>query len=197
MRWLFLLFTCLLMVPSLSWAEYDAGSAAMIRGDYARALAELRPSADQGDPRAQVLLGKMFREGLGVSKNAALAAHWYQRAAEQGLPSAQVDLGHLYRKGVGVPQSYVDAAKWYRRAAAQNLAAGQVSLGAAYFYGHGVPQDYVQAHLWFSLALRGASVRTSDFEFARRGVKQAEAKMTPEQIKDAKLLGKKWMPVAE
>lgn len=192
-----LILIYLLMAPSLSWAGYDEGAAAVMRGDYATALTELRPVADQGDPRAQVLLGNMYREGLGVPKDASSAALWFRRAADQRLPQAQLQLGHLHRKGAGVPQSYVEAASWYRKAAEQNLTAGQVSLGAAYFHGHGVPQDFVQAYMWFSLALTGVSARPSDLALATKGIKLSESKMTPKQIAEAKRRTQAWMPAAE
>lgn len=186
-----------LLIPSISSAGYDEGAAALARGDYTVALAELRATGEAGDPRAQVLLGAMYREGMGVSKDASLAAHWYRKAAEQGLPGAQFALANLYRKGAGVPKDHAEAAKWYRKSAEQNLTAGQASLGAAYFYGLGVPQDYVQAHKWFSLALTGVSIRTANLDLARKGIALSESKMTVEQIEEAKRLTRTWRPTVE
>lgn len=187
-----LIFAGSFWTSSHSLAGYDEGAAALMRGDYATALAELRPACWEGDPRAQVLLGRMYQTGLGVSKDISLAVHWYRKAAEQEFPTAQFALGALYRKGEGVPKDYAEAARWYRKAAEQNLAAGQISLGAAHFYGHGVPQDYVQAHKWFSLALTGISFGTANLDIARMGIAMCESQMIREQIREAKRLRDAW-----
>ena len=47
----------LLLVPALGWADFQTGYDAYERGDYETALKEWRPLADQGDARAQTLLG--------------------------------------------------------------------------------------------------------------------------------------------
>ena len=187
----------LLLTASICAAGYEEGEAALMRGDFATALAELRASGDAGDPRAQRLLGDMYLRGQGVARDATAAAGWYRKAAEQGLARAQVALGSLYRKGEGVAKDYAEAAGWYRAAAEQNLAAGQLSLGAAYFYGHGVPQDYVRAHMWFSLAVTGVSFHPTDLGRALRGIELCEARMTREQITEAQRYREAWKRGAE
>ncbi len=47
----------------LARAGYDEGWAAYIRGDYATALKELRPLAEQGLAKAQAILGFMYDQG--------------------------------------------------------------------------------------------------------------------------------------
>ena len=43
----------LLFSAGSAWADFDDGGAAYERGDYATALKEFRPLAEQGDARAQ------------------------------------------------------------------------------------------------------------------------------------------------
>ena len=100
-------------------ADFDAGLTAYNRGDYAAALAELRPLAEQGDATAQNSLGVMYDEGHGVPQDYAEAMTWYRKAAEQGYTSAQYNLGVMYSKGQGVPQDYATAHMWYDLAAAK------------------------------------------------------------------------------
>ena len=69
--------------------DLAAGVAAFERGDYARALAILRPLATAGVPAAQHHLGMMYERGAGVVLSAADAVDWYRRAAEQGFAPAQ------------------------------------------------------------------------------------------------------------
>jgi len=49
-------------------AQLDEAHSAFKRGDYRHALTLFRPLAESGDPVAQVYLGIMFRNGLGVQK---------------------------------------------------------------------------------------------------------------------------------
>ncbi len=108
-------FTLGLTAPA--WAGFDEGVAAAKRGDYATALREWRPLAEQGNANAQLLLGTMYDEGLGVTQDYAEAMKWYRKAAEQGHASAQSNLGLMYGNGEGVPQNYVQAHLWYILAA--------------------------------------------------------------------------------
>jgi hypothetical protein len=70
-------------------------------GDYATALREFKPLAEQGDVSAQYNLGQMYRDGEGVPENAEIAMKWYRLAAEQGLADSQYNLGVMYRDGQG------------------------------------------------------------------------------------------------
>lgn len=76
-----LLAGLLVAVPPVH-GGYDEGIGALNRGDYSTALAELRPLADRGDPKAQWALAYMYRRGLGVPKDAVRAAQ-IERSASQ------------------------------------------------------------------------------------------------------------------
>ena len=54
--------------------NYADGVEAYNRGDYATALQEFRPLAEQGDVKAQFNLGFMYDNGKGVPENDAEAA---------------------------------------------------------------------------------------------------------------------------
>ena len=63
---LFLAFT-LMMPGSPAYAGYEEGVQAADRGDYATAIKEWQPLADQGDPRAQFRIGLSYDNGEGVA----------------------------------------------------------------------------------------------------------------------------------
>ena len=105
-----------LSAPVLA-ADLEAGLEAYDRGDYATALEEWRPLAEQGDADAQLGLGAMYFYGQGVPQDYAEAVKWYRLAAEQGQADAQIALGFMYYFGHGVPQDYVQAHMWYSLAA--------------------------------------------------------------------------------
>ncbi len=89
----------LLFSAGSAWADYDDALAAYERGDYATALQEFRPLAEQGNARAQSVLGVMYYQGHGVPQNYTETVKWYQKAAKQGHADAQSQLQILYEMG--------------------------------------------------------------------------------------------------
>jgi TPR repeat protein len=67
----------------------DAAYGAFQRGLYMTALNLALPRAEAGDSAAQTLVAEILSRGLGVARDEARAAKWYQLAAEQGVPEAQ------------------------------------------------------------------------------------------------------------
>jgi TPR repeat protein len=59
-----------------AWADYQAGVDAYNSGNYATALREWRPLAEQGDPRAQFPLGSLYENGNGVPRDFVKARQW-------------------------------------------------------------------------------------------------------------------------
>ena len=102
--------------------DFDKGLAAAQSGDYATALQEWRPLAEQGNALAQYNLGFMYDNGYGVPQDYVEAVKWYRLAAEQGHARAQTNLGIMYENGYGVPQDSVMAHMWFNIASANGLA---------------------------------------------------------------------------
>ena len=75
-----LLFSLFLGLPSYS-SDFDKGLTAYNNGDYATALKEWKPLAEQGDVDAQYHLGVMYDNGDGVSQDYKEAVRWYTLAA--------------------------------------------------------------------------------------------------------------------
>ena len=68
----------LLLVPALSWADYQAGVDAYDRGDYETALKEWRLLAEQGHVEAQLQLAEMYAKGPGMCpQDFQEAAKWF------------------------------------------------------------------------------------------------------------------------
>lgn len=98
-------------------ADLAAGMFAYDQGDYATAMAEWKPLAEQGDPTAQGLLGLLYRGTPGTPADEAESVRWYRLAAEQGHPHAQYNLGLAYLAGRGVEQDDIAAYMWLDLAA--------------------------------------------------------------------------------
>ena len=111
-----LLLIIALAVPT--WADYETAINAYQRADYAIALREWRPLAEQGHAGAQYYLGLCYDFRKGVPQDFAMARQWYEKAAAQGHAGAQNNLGGLYEFGHGVTQDDVLAYMWYHLAAA-------------------------------------------------------------------------------
>ena len=143
-----LLLTLLVGTPAFS-ADFQKGLVAYESGDYATALREWTPLAEQGNADAKYNLGLMYRKGEGVPHDYKTAVKWYRLAAEQGHAHSQFNLGLMYYDGQGVPQNHKTAVKWWKLAAEQGHAQSQLNLGQMYRQGKGVPKDYKTAVKWF------------------------------------------------
>ena len=108
----------LLGSAGMSWsADFYKGLAAAQSGDYATALREWKPLAEQGTAFAQYNLGLMYHNGQGVPQDYETAVKWFRLAAEQGDAIAQYNLGLMYALGNGVIQDNVYAHMWWNIAA--------------------------------------------------------------------------------
>ena len=169
--------------PAFS-TDFQKGLDAFERGDFATALREWEPLAEQGLARAQNQLGWMYELGQGVPRNYKTAVKWTTLAAEQGNADAQSNLGVMYQQGKGVPKNDKTAGKWYTLAAEQGDADAQYNLGAMYGKGHGVIQDYVRAHMWWNIAAsQGGKTATESRDILT-------AVMTPSDISKAQDLAR-------
>ena len=103
----------------------QAGLEAYQNGDYPTVLKQLIPLANSGDAAAQLQLGTMNEQGLGVSKNPQRAALRYRQAAVQGNAEAQYRLGKSYLTGLGIAQDKIVAMEWLKKSAAQGYEAAR------------------------------------------------------------------------
>ena len=75
----------ILQGSNLCWgADFQRGLTAAQSGDYATALREWKPLAEQGYARAQSNLGYMYVKGQGVIQDKVYAHMWWNIAASSG-----------------------------------------------------------------------------------------------------------------
>ena len=80
-------------VSSVVWAgPWEDGMAAYNRGDYLPAIRLFRPLAENGNPKAQSVIGAMYRKGEGVARNSLRAFMWFSLAAARGDAKAKAEL---------------------------------------------------------------------------------------------------------
>ena len=120
----------------------------------------LTAAANAGNPRAELIVGLKYLDG--VPSNDGEAAKWLARAAEAGEPVAQYRLATLYESGRGVAADPAKAVRWYQAAANQGSRKAMHNLAVAYAEGTGVKKDFTEASRWF---LKAAALGLSDSQF--------------------------------
>lgn len=96
---------------------FDEGMAYYQKGDYFRALSELKPEAEAGNAMAQVTVAGIYHYGLVSRIDFAQALRWYRLAADQNNADGMLGLGVMYSFGQGVKKDPVEAYMWLRLAA--------------------------------------------------------------------------------
>ena len=127
----------LCLASNIAWsADFKKGLAALDTGDYATALREWRPLAEQVNSDAQNRLGIMYDTGKVIPQDHKIALKWFRLSTRQGYGAAQSNLGDMYDNGNGVSQDYETALKWFKLAAKQGFAPAQTNLGGMYHNGY-------------------------------------------------------------
>lgn len=86
-----------------------------LRRNYREAVPWLRRAIDSGLPEAHLALSKLYRQGLGVTRNPELAFRHLHQAAEGGLVEAELALARSYaQQGLFAPHNLVE--EWLLRA---------------------------------------------------------------------------------
>jgi len=189
MRLILALATILSLVFTQVFAQdFNKGLDAYNAGDYATAINEWKPLAEQGDNVAQLGVGILYdKGGNGVLQDSAKAVKWWRLSAEQGNVNAQANLGIMYSTGRGALKDYSEAIKWLRAAAEQGAAQSQYNLGVIYKYGKGVLQDNVASHMWYNIASANGHQQAGEYR------DEDAAKMTPEDISKATAMARECM----
>ena len=87
------------------------------------------------------LLGKCWRDGMGVLPDDEQAELWFCRASEAGHDFSQYALGKLLQS----QKRMEEAVSWYEKAAAQGSPYAAYRLGKLYLEGTDVPKDVAKA----------------------------------------------------
>ena len=84
-----LLVALMMNVPA--WADYATGQRHWQAGRFVEAIAEWEAAAAEGDLRAMVTLGHVYRRGVGAPQDYILAHMWLNLAASQGDAQAAAE----------------------------------------------------------------------------------------------------------
>ena len=123
--------------------------------DYQQASTWYTASAEQGQPVAQYLLGRLYQLGrLEVLPNYTLAKQWYSQAQSSYAPAA-IALGFIYDT---VDDDYQQAQTSYSIAAGLQSPIGQFDMGLMYEEGKGQAVDLEKAKGFYQAAMNQGHV---------------------------------------
>lgn len=101
------------------------------------------------------ILGFMYGNGMGVTRDYKLAFDWYKKAAKLGDVDSQATLGYLYSIGKGVQKDELQSFAWFKKAAEQGNANAQSVVAYEYFKGEVVgAKNYKLAFVWAQKAAK-------------------------------------------
>lgn len=124
----------------------SAAYSAFEEGKFLTALSLAQDAAARGDPQAFTLIGRIYSEGTGVSRNDAKAAEAYGRGAELGDVNAMVSYAVMLAAGSPeVKQDRTRAAEYFERAAMTGDALANYNLGLLFLRGQGKPENPYRA----------------------------------------------------
>jgi hypothetical protein len=144
----------LLIAGNHTHASVSGGVNAFVEGDYGKVLLEFKKvlKKKKKPQKAQLIMARMYLDGLGVPVNYSRAYQYLLPAADKGNAWAQTELAHLIAAGRGPMQSYQRANEYYLKAAKAGFGPAQLALGRALYKGLGTAQNSLMAYAWLNLA---------------------------------------------
>ncbi|GAB2874398.1 hypothetical protein GCM10027277_49540 [Pseudoduganella ginsengisoli] len=130
-----------------------AATEAIKRRDYSTAIKLLQPLADNGQPAAMALLGKLHLYGQGTIKDESIAVRLFKKATEAGSAEGTYLLAQQIYLGNGLEKDEARAVSLYLRAAQLGNADAKFWYGLSLYRGLGGLQKDPPASLaWFRQA---------------------------------------------
>jgi TPR repeat protein len=114
----FLCFLVLLLAYPCQASTMAACDNVIRAGNETWAYKNCLPAAEDGAPKAQVIVGMALMTGVGVLKNSELAVGWFKRAADQNYPAGMYQLGLAKIAGMGTAQDEAGGMVLIKKAAA-------------------------------------------------------------------------------
>ncbi|TNI26570.1 hypothetical protein CF108_14505 [Aeromonas veronii] len=167
------------LLPLSTEQEMAAANRAWRTGHFDEATRIWSPLADQGQPRAQALMGWSHEVGQGSEQDIHQAISLYRQSALAGDPFGQYRLAELYLRGVGVKRDLRQAFHWMDQAARNGDVPAMLKVGVLHLMGVSGRVDLPQAKQWlYQAAQKGnklalqvlqelalAEEGSSDFDF--------------------------------
>lgn len=132
------------------WTRQDlvaVGLAHLRLGNFKSSLENLNKVDDI--PFAQILLGHIYRKGLGVEKDVKKAFNFYKFASDKGYFEAKNNLANCYLKGEGVEEDIQKGIQYLEESISLGSSEAYYSLAQCYLLGVGVEKNEQKAYDYF------------------------------------------------
>ncbi len=108
------MFTAFVLIMQAAYGDYEDGVQAWNENRFQDAVSEWMESAESGDGRSMLALGKAYARGLGVLRNLTEAHKWYNLAASRGIAKAADERDAIEEKMTGDERARAEelASQW-------------------------------------------------------------------------------------
>ncbi len=134
------------------FAHYQPAQGAVVRTNVAPVVPPRGAVKAEWSPRAQLVRGLKYFNGIGVPVDVNKSRLWIERAALRGQPVAENLMGVIYQTGTGVTVNIPVASGWYQGAAGHGNLKAMTNLGKLYAGGWQGGTDFAKAAEWFAKA---------------------------------------------
>lgn len=107
-------------------------------------MEQMTRAAELGNPYAQHLLGKLYRDGTVVIPDVEKARDWFQQSAEQGLNVARYALGKLLLTDDPLVRNILAGLRWLELAQQNGRLLRRVPTGARSICGGKLSREMCQ-----------------------------------------------------
>lgn len=156
-RWLFIAVIVLViwrLIPLSTEQELASANRAWRTGHFDEATRIWSPLAEQGQPRAQALMGWSHEVGQGSEQDISRAITLYRQAAQAGDAFGQYRLGEVYLRGAGVKRDLREAFHWMELAAKNGDVPAMLKVGVLHLMGVSGRVDLPRAKEWLYQAAK-------------------------------------------
>ncbi|WDF92676.1 tetratricopeptide repeat protein [Aeromonas hydrophila subsp. hydrophila] len=156
-RWLFIGVLGLViwrLIPLSTEQELASANRAWRTGHFDEATRIWSPLAEQGQPRAQALMGWSHEVGQGSEQDISRAITLYRQAAQAGDAFGQYRLGEVYLRGAGVRRDLREAFHWMELAAKNGDVPAMLKVGVLHLMGVSGRVDLPRAKEWLYQAAK-------------------------------------------
>ncbi|MDL5385623.1 tetratricopeptide repeat protein [Aeromonas hydrophila] len=156
-RWLFIAVIALViwrLIPLSTEQELASANRAWRTGHFDEATRIWSPLAEQGQPRAQALMGWSHEVGQGSEQDISRAITLYRQAAQAGDAFGQYRLGEVYLRGAGVKRDLREAFHWMELAAKNGDEPAMLKVGVLHLMGVSGRVDLPRAKEWLYQAAK-------------------------------------------
>ncbi len=150
-RWLFIALIALViwrLIPLSTEQALAAANRAWRTGHFDEATRIWTPLAEQGQPRAQALMGWSHEVGQGSEQGMDCAIRLYRQAAQAGDAFGQYRLGEVYLRGAGVKRDLHEAFRWMELAARNGDVPAMLKVGILHLMGVNGRVELAEAKQW-------------------------------------------------